>query len=370
MGRGPRGDDAVIDLGPVGRLDDALVAELRQRLPPGPLHLVLVGGGTLNDLGKLIAAERGCTLSLVATCASMNGWLSSNASVVRAGNKLSVEAKSPEFVVLDDDLLRSAPMRLTAAGVADALAGAFALRDWELAACAGDPSFDAVVCDAVARSLEPLTRALDGTSFSVDSMHSALIEALLTGGLAMNAARSSAPASGGEHLVAHAIDLREFAAHERPSLHGFAVAIGCLLVAALWEIMDEVTFTAPTAITPSSRIDALCTWLPPMAHASAAIVDKKCAREATTLAAANVWERATNTPAVPSVATLRARLLRAEVPTRAASLGLDEAFLMGALASARDLRDRYTVFDLAFALGVLPVHSARVIERSGLLDHV
>ncbi len=359
-------NDVVVNLGAPLRLDDALVARAVPQIPRGLEHLVVVGGGTLNDLGKLIAHERDSRLTLVASCASMNGWLSPNASLVRGGNKISVPAVAPAQVLLDDALLGAAPRELTAAGFSDALSGLFACRDWLLASHADLAPYDADVADGVRRSLAPLGAALDADGFDVSSSLAALIDALLAGGLAMDAAHTSAPASGAEHLVAHAIDLHELGRGLPPTLHGHAVAAGSLLVAALWDVIDQGRFGLPVALSADGRITALCTWLPTMTEAAPSIVRAKLTREATRPSAIDLAAMASAAPELPRVDRLRGWLTCAGAPTTAAFLSLDRAFFHSALLCARDLRDRYTVFDLAFALGVLPGRADEVLTRSGL----
>jgi glycerol-1-phosphate dehydrogenase [NAD(P)+] len=302
----------------------------------------------------------------------MNGWVSPNASIVRRGNKISVGAIAPEHVLLDDRLLAAAPRALTAAGVADALSGRFACRDWQLAAWADGTSFDADVAAGVLASLAPLDAALASDDASAPLTLAPLVDALVAGGVAMHEAHSSAPASGAEHLVAHAIDLHEVAAHAPPTLHGHAVAIGSLLSAALWEELaaardaDSCSSTFVQPATIDSRVEAVSAFLPTLASEARAIVEAKSARERTRSAPAALLGRTLAEEPLPSVASLRAALVRAGAPTHAHEVHVDRAFLRRALLHARDMRDRTTVFDLAFALGVLPARAESVIDRSGL----
>ena len=366
IGPWARPGDVVVDLGAVTRLDEALVERASASLPIGLTQLVAVGGGTINDLCKIIAAASGARLSLVATCASMNGWVSPNASIVRGGNKVSVPAIAPHDLLLVDELLREAPRELTAAGVADALCGFFSCRDWQLSAAADDASFDASIAACVVQSLAPLVASLEAHPLDASNVHAALVDALLAGGVSMAAAHSSAPASGAEHVIAHAIDLRELAHGAPPSLHGHAVAIGTLLVAALWEVLlDHPASPAPMQ-SRERRVQSLSAWLPTMRDAAPAIVDAKVTRELRRPDPLVILASTTRAAPLPTVARLRAWFTAVECPTHAAALHVDETFLRDALLCARDLRDRYTVLDLAYAIGVLPARIDEVIARSRL----
>ena len=374
-----RAADRVVDLGAPRRLDDALLAHGRAALgaQTGEYALVAVGGGTVGDLAKLLAAERGGNFVLAATCASMNGWLSPNASILRGGTKQSVAAVAPTRLVLDDAILDAAPPALRAAGIADALAGAWACRDWHLAHFADAAPFDSVVADAVLASLDPLVAALRAnaapTVAASGAVRSALVDALLAGGLAMREAHTSSPASGAEHLVAHAVELHEVATGAPASFHGLAVGIGTLLVAALWEVIlaSRALFPSTPASSDlgsvSARTDALSAWFPAIAPSAREVVAQKFARESERPDPRGLLERSLLAgPGPGTVAAARADLISAGAPVRANALGLSAAFLKRALLHGRDLRDRYTVFDLAYALGVLPDRADDVVDRSGL----
>ena len=60
-----------------------------------------------------------------------------------------------------------------------------------------------------------------------------LFQGLLISGVAMSMAGSSAPASGGEHLLSHFFDMREPITGRTPELHGLQVGMGILLSTAL-----------------------------------------------------------------------------------------------------------------------------------------
>ena len=63
-----------------------------------------------------------------------------------------------------------------------------------------------------------------------------LMEGLIMAGLAMQAAASSRPASGAEHMFSHLWEMEGLGHDEDPPLsHGFKVGVGSISVAALYE---------------------------------------------------------------------------------------------------------------------------------------
>ena len=64
---------------------------------------------------------------------------------------------------------------------------------------------------------------------------SALFRALVYSGCAMTLQGSSMPASGGEHLVSHTLDMRAELEGSEHDLHGRQVGVGTIFAAALYE---------------------------------------------------------------------------------------------------------------------------------------
>jgi glycerol-1-phosphate dehydrogenase [NAD(P)+] len=64
-----------------------------------------------------------------------------------------------------------------------------------------------------------------------------LIEGLMLGGFAMQAAKSSRAASGAEHQFSHLWDMQHHTHHGKSPSHGFKVGIGTLAVTALYDYL-------------------------------------------------------------------------------------------------------------------------------------
>lgn len=191
--------------------------------------VIAVGGGRTIDVAKSVCERIDRAVIVVPTQLTADG-IASPVSVIRAdsGAVESRRARLPVAVAVDLGVVVQAPVERTRAGLGDLLANASAVRDWRLAASAGDEvvdDFAALLAEAAA----DLARAgqLDGLSAGrVDtSFLLRLLHGLVLSGLAMEIAGSSRPCSGSEHLVSHAID------HLYPgtAAHGEQVAFGALL---------------------------------------------------------------------------------------------------------------------------------------------
>jgi glycerol-1-phosphate dehydrogenase [NAD(P)+] len=74
-----------------------------------------------------------------------------------------------------------------------------------------------------------------------------LFDGLLLSGVAMSLAGSSAPASGGEHLVSHFWDMREPITGREAELHGLQVGVGIILSTACYARLSRLAVTELSA---------------------------------------------------------------------------------------------------------------------------
>lgn len=209
-----------------GRLDQA--ATVAATLIEEEFTTVVgVGGGRVIDTVKLAAARTCVDFVSVPTTISNDGISSPVASLVgRDGARASHAAAMPSGIVVDVEAIATAPPAAIRAGAGDLLSNLTACLDWRLAEAAGHEQHDAysaLIAESAARPILQLEDLASAASQQV------LAEGLLLSGLAMAAAGTSRPCSGGEHLISHALDAR---LGEGAALHGEQVALGCLVTAA------------------------------------------------------------------------------------------------------------------------------------------
>ena len=91
-----------------------------------------------------------------------------------------------------------------------------------------------------------------------------LLEGLLLTGLGMVVAGTSAPASGGEHLISHYLDMKQGARGLPHGLHGAQVGVATLYTLDLWERLLALD---PAAIDPDALAalhptdDEIAAWI-------------------------------------------------------------------------------------------------------------
>ena len=189
--------------------------------------IIGVGGGNIIDTAKYVAYRLGKEFISVPTAPSHDGITSPFAVIRGLGKPTSVKAKGPIAIIADINILASAPRRLINAGIGDTIGKITAVRDWRLAArLRGEYYGDYTASLALLSAKHALscTKILDK---DIRAGVRILVEALISSGVAMGMAGSTRPASGSEHLFAHAIEML----YPDKALHGELVALGTIIMA-------------------------------------------------------------------------------------------------------------------------------------------
>ena len=188
-----------------------------------------VGGGRSIDVAKLASFQEGVPFVSIPTAASHDGIASSRASIRGEKKATSIETHAPLAIIADTTIIGRAPHRLLAAGCGDLISNLTAVRDWELARrLKGEPYSEY----AATLSLVSAEIVMENAEFI--ARHRAegvrkVVKALISSSVAMAIAGSTRPASGGEHLFSHALNL----VAPKPALHGEQCGVGTIMMAYL-----------------------------------------------------------------------------------------------------------------------------------------
>lgn len=196
---------------------------------------VAVGSGTINDLTKLVAHQLGRPYMVVATAASMDGYTAFGASITYQGSKQTFDCAAPYAVLADLEVIATAPAGMNASGYADLLAKCAAGGDWILADAAGIEPIDSSAWNAVQGRLRSWLASPGGIAQNHPVCLRNLVHGLMMSGFAMQAVRSSRPASGAEHQFSHLWDMQGHTHNGVAPSHGFKVGIATLASLALYE---------------------------------------------------------------------------------------------------------------------------------------
>jgi len=144
-----------------------------------------------------------------------------------------VQADAPLAVVADTEIISSAPFRFTAAGCGDLLANYTAVRDWQLARRLRNAEFSSSAAALSEKTAEMVIERVKEISVKDEQSAWTVLKALVSSGVAISIAGTSAPASGSEHKFSHALDrLVENSAAR--ALHGEQCGVGTIMMSYLY----------------------------------------------------------------------------------------------------------------------------------------
>ena len=190
--------------------------------------VVGIGGGKVIDVAKYAAYLRKFHFISVPTSASSDGFSSASASLIVNERRTSVPAAMAYGIIVDTDVLKSAPQKFLYSGIGDLVSKITSLYDWVYEDACGYTvlnDFAMMIAKKAVNSFvrTPFERITD------DLFLRELVDSLAMSGVANEIAGSSAPTSESEHLSSHALDKML----EQPQLHGIQVGIATYLMAVV-----------------------------------------------------------------------------------------------------------------------------------------
>src|SRR5688572_16319586 len=165
----------------------------------------------------------------------MDGYTAYGASITAGGSKQTFDCPAPQAVVADLESIAAAPPGLNASGYADLLAKIAAGADWIVADALGVEVIDPHVWRTVQERLHEWVASPGGVAKNEPAVLKRLVYGLMMSGFAMQAARSSRPASGADHQFSHLWDMQHHTHDGAAPSHGFKVGIGTLASIGLYD---------------------------------------------------------------------------------------------------------------------------------------
>lgn len=193
----------------------------REMRPLAPKIIVAIGGGKVADFGKRLAYIANVPLFLVPTIIANDGLISPVAVLQDEGMSVSLPGRMPDTVLIDMQIIGSAPVRYLRAAACDLITNLSATNDWERSTAGETGRMHHL---ALQMSRMSAHQILDCREWSLDPVVflRAIVYGQMLSGIAMALAGSSRPCSGSEHLIAHALDALGIG---MDTLHGEKVGI-------------------------------------------------------------------------------------------------------------------------------------------------
>ncbi len=330
---------------------------------------IAVGSGTINDLVKLAAHQCGKPYMVVATAASMDGYTAFGASITKDNYKQTIFCPAPVALIADVSIIENAPQGMNASGYADLIAKIPAGADWIVADALGIDPIHQQAWSLVQPNLRGWIADPEGVKRGDRDALVMLMEGLIMSGLAMQVAQSSRPASGADHLFSHLWDNEHHVHNGIAPSHGVKVGIGAICSEALYEYIlglrsEDIRRNADSVAQrwpswESVELHVAETFSDPLLAQQATAQCKAKYIDATALTAMLerlylIWDdlRGDLRKQLIGAETIQDMIGRAGAASRPTEIGIDYPRLRRSFESARLLRQRHTVLDLAFEMGV------------------
>ena len=208
------------------RLED--LTSLAFSMPAKTQAVIGIGGGKVIDAAKYCGFLRNLAFISIPTSASSDGFSSASASLLVEGRRKSVPARLAYGIVVDTQIIKSAPKKFIYSGIGDMVSKITALYDWKFEEEHGYGKVNDFATMIAKEAVNSFVRT-PFESIEEDLFIKELLDSLAMSGIANEIAGSSAPTSGSEHLISHALDKML----EQPQLHGIQVGIATYLMSVV-----------------------------------------------------------------------------------------------------------------------------------------
>lgn len=344
-----------------------------QRVGAAVMHMeydcdlvVGVGSGVVNDIGKMVAAISRLPYIIVGTAPSMDGYASATSSMTRDGLKVSINTKGADVIIGDTDIMRQAPLRLLQAGLGDMIAKYVSICEWRIANLITGEYYCENVAQLIRSAVQQCVDRAEGLLKREADAVAAVFEGLVIGGVAMNYAGCSRPASGNEHYISHIVDMRSVEFGTAEDLHGIQCAIGTLETLRLYEKLRDVTPNEEKALVYAKNFSydawaaTLRDFLGRGAESMIALEAKEGKYDVSAHAARlqtilSNWDTLMQIldAELPEAKGVEQLLTLIGAPTTLEEIGVDGKLLPMIFYATKDIRDKYVLSRLMWDLGVL-----------------
>jgi len=321
--------------------------------------IIAVGTGSITDMGKYVADKLKIPLISFPTAPSMNGFTSGVSALLIKGLKITIPVKPALGILIDTDIISSAPLDLIKSGFADSLAKSFANTDWKISSMISGDFFCPLPLKITTEAEEKYINRAGELIQRNEKVISYLMEGLSAGGFSIVLAGKSSPASGGEHLISHFLDVEAHKEKREPfSYHGLQVGLGIITSSTIYERLKNLSSKEVEKRLLQREIDYDEEIR--LFGKDAPLIKKEFSKKISILKELPqrlppLWNEIKEKafPLVHSSQKIKDVLKKANCPLYFKEIGVDKSLAYKAIITARYIRGRLTILDIASELGIL-----------------
>ncbi len=200
-----------------------------------------VGSGTITDITRFVSSRARQPFLSIPTAASVDAYTAYTSALLLGGLKRSVAGQTAQAICAHLPTLCAAPRQMTGSGFGDMLAKFTALADWQMAHLLTGEYYDANVASRAWQALHSCAEHADQIGLAQEDGIRALIEGLMISGACMTAMKSSRPAAGAEHVLAHFWESMHHLKGLPESFHGAKTGVAAAIIAGLYQRLRQLS---------------------------------------------------------------------------------------------------------------------------------
>lgn len=356
--------------------DEQVLGEIFVAYPEGTDLILAVGSGTINDLCKFVSFQMKIDYMIFASAPSMDGFVSVGAALMIHHVKTTYNAHGPVAVIGDTDILSKAPMNMITAGIGDILGKYTCLLDWKMAKQIEGEYYCEEIVNMVRNSIKSVVEQSHRMKERNPEAVKAVTEALVLTGMAMSFVGNSRPASGCEHHLSHYWEMKFLMEGRKPILHGTKVGVGMITAVKLYHLLAEEEIDFDQAMEKEYDEDAWRKKMEDCYEAAAPGIislEKECRKNDIGARNRRIQVMKSQWPAIketiltdlPAVEEMEKLLLELGAPVNPEQIGVSLELVEDGIQIAKEVRDRFTLFQILWDLGLSEKYAKELAEYFG-----
>ncbi len=206
-----------------------------------PRMFVAVGSGTITDTARFTSHRSQNPFISLPTAASVDAYTSVNAPVTIGDLKGSIYCQAPAAIFTDLPTIVKSPKWLTASGFGDLISKFTSSADWKYTHILWGSKYDPEIYEKALGAARQAAAVAEGIVTHEPKSMAAMMQGQFDSGFCMADFGNSAPASGGEHHIAHVWEMMFHWAGREGLYHGNAVGVAAIIEADWYERLRKLS---------------------------------------------------------------------------------------------------------------------------------